>query len=123
MDIHVTITHTFSTEVFELFKNLFSGGQPGGNATLADTVETKSTKKEGALRPINGQKIETVKTSDSGTDNVDVTLETVRKASEEKAKAGKRTEVKALVASFGVPNITAIKKEDYPKFLTAVNAL
>jgi hypothetical protein len=53
----------------------------------------------------------------------ELTLEVVRAKLTEVSKAGKATEVKALLAALGVANLTAVPKEAYAKLMADAAAL
>jgi hypothetical protein len=53
----------------------------------------------------------------------ELSLETVRAKLTEVSKAGKATEVKALLAALGVANLTAVPKEAYAKLMADAAAL
>jgi hypothetical protein len=50
-------------------------------------------------------------------------LQTVRGVAVEKSRGGKHTEVKALLATYGVSKVTELAVENYPDFYTKVKAL
>lgn len=53
----------------------------------------------------------------------DITVEQLRAAVSQKATAGKRAEIKALLTSFGAENVTSLDKDNYADFLNQVKAL
>lgn len=53
----------------------------------------------------------------------DITVEQLRAAVSQKATAGKRAEIKALLTSFGAENVTSLDKDNYADFLNQVNSL
>jgi hypothetical protein len=57
------------------------------------------------------------------TEAPELTLEVVRAKLTEVSKAGKATEVKALLAALGVANLTAVPKEAYAKLMADAAAL
>jgi hypothetical protein len=71
---------------------------------------------------------ETVAAADTAADPTpaaepELTLEVVRAKLTEVSKAGKATEVKALLAALGVANLTAVPKEAYAKLMADAAAL
>lgn len=52
-----------------------------------------------------------------------ISVEQVRSAVQEKAKEGKRQEIKDLLTDFGAENVTALSADKYAEFLTKLNAL
>ncbi|MCO5285182.1 MAG: hypothetical protein M9898_02070 [Chitinophagaceae bacterium] len=60
---------------------------------------------------------------ESTEDKKPVSLETIRIAVQEKAMAGHKTAIIALLKSFGAETVPKLKKDDYPSFYTKVCAL
>ncbi len=73
---------------------------------------------EKAIAPKKEETKETAKVTAS-----DITVEQLRAAVSQKASAGKRTELKNLLSTFGAENVTTLDKSKYGEFLTAVKAL
>lgn len=72
-----------------------------------------------AVVPVT-EKIEEVKAEPKRSD---ITVEQLRAVASEKAKAGKREDLKAVLTDFGAENITTLAVEKYADFLNAINAL
>jgi len=73
---------------------------------------------EKAIAPKKEETKETAKVTAS-----DITVEQLRAAVSQKATAGKRAEIKALLTSFGAENVTSLDKDNYADFLNQVKAL
>jgi hypothetical protein len=84
----------------------------------ATTVETEDP--NAAAEP-SAQEAPAAQTASSP--EVSLSLEEVRAKLTEVSKAGKATEVKALLAALGVANLTAVPKEAYAKLMADAAAL
>jgi len=73
---------------------------------------------EKAIAPKKEETKETAKVTAS-----DITVEQLRAAVSQKASAGKRTELKNLLSTFGAENVTSLDKDNYADFLNQVKAL
>jgi hypothetical protein len=95
--------------------------EPAEAAPLsADTAKAEAEDPNAAAEP-STQEAPAAQTASSP--EVSLSLEEVRAKLTEVSKAGKATEVKALLAALGVANLTAAPKEAYAKLMADAAAL
>jgi hypothetical protein len=87
----------------------------------ADAQTTAPAEDPNAAAEPSAQEAPAAQTASSP--EVSLSLEEVRAKLTEVSKAGKATEVKALLAALGVANLTAVPKEAYAKLMADAAAL
>lgn len=100
-------------------------------AIIAEPVITSpgTTRTRKATAPVVEAKAEekteeaAIEEKEEPTDTKTPTKEEIRSLCSEKARKGKRDEVKALIASFKLESLSDLKESDYPSFFKAVTAI
>ena len=121
MEIIVKHEFTMSPELASFFSRILA---PMHTETPAPAKAAKKEVKQVA-EPIE-ETVQPIETSVPGPVKPtipDITVEQLRAAVSQKASAGKRTELKNLLSTFGAENVTTLDKSKYGEFLTAVKAL
>lgn len=114
--MNITVTHTIHPEVIKLLEAALNN--TGG--TTAPVTKTKKAlpAKEGVQTVVDAPSAET-----SAEQTSSITIEQVRAAVQAKSKGGKRPQIKALLAEFGVENVSSLQPDQYTDFHAKVQAI
>lgn len=117
--MNITVTHTIDPTIVGLLQ-AFIGNMGGQTAPKANG----KVKQMPAAPTKEGEIAADVSTPSSQTTDVKtITLSEVRALVQTKSTEGKKENIRALLADFGVPNVTALKADQYSSFYEKVQAL
>jgi len=118
MDINIKVTHTLDADTLAAIKSIFS------HENTAPVAEAKNGKvKEQAKRVAEEVKQEEKTTGTDAAATVKKTIVDVRAAVQKKSQAGKKEQVKSLLAEFGTDKVTNLAADQYEDFYAKVEAL
>jgi hypothetical protein len=119
MDINVKVTLTADPDLLSILQDIAKNltGNPVQKETT--TAPTATTEKKAKKENVNG----TQQNAANTVKQTDYTLEMVRTKVKAVSDAGKREEVKTVLAEFGADRVTNLSKEHYPEFVTKLEAL
>lgn len=118
MEITVKLTaESKLLNAIELIGNMFAGQMPKPEKAV------KTTTKQEVVKPPAPAKAETASEPVKVESEKPISVEQVRKAVMAQSQAGKRDEIKALLAEFKAVRVTDLTNDQYPEFLQKVNAL
>jgi hypothetical protein len=109
--MNITVTHTVHPEVLALLQSFLTSS--GGHT--AAPVEKSTAKKNGKVLAAVVPEADEVEAPPVKTSAI--TVEQVRGEAQKVAKAGKREEVKKLIATYGADSISTLAQEHYADFL------
>lgn len=123
--MNITITHTLSAEVIELFKSFLT---PGSNEPVKESKSKKqplTSVPAATPAPEKAEAPGAEAPESTDTNEEPVSLEIVRALVNEKAQSGEsqKAKVKQLLSEFGADKLTALDAAKYTAFYTKLNLI
>jgi hypothetical protein len=107
--MNITVTHVIHPDSLSVLQSLV-------NAMTGQNI----------VKPgVNG-KAKEQKPADSGSETAEaikITIEQVRASVQKKSQAGKRDQIKSLLADFGADKVTSLQPDQYSSFYEKIEAL